>query len=68
VTIFQLNFFAQNEDILISVRIYTIKVLTSNSVGTVIPDRLTFLWFVDTCKLGHLARCPQEALRKTVKY
>ncbi len=30
-------------------------------------DRLTFLWFVGTCNLGHPATSPQEALRNTVK-
>jgi hypothetical protein len=29
-------------------------------------DRLTFLWFVGTCNLGHLATGPQEALWNTV--
>jgi hypothetical protein len=30
-------------------------------------DRLTFLWFVCTCNLGHPATGPQEALWNTVK-
>ncbi len=30
-------------------------------------DRLTFLWIVGTCNLGHTATGPQEALWNTVK-
>jgi hypothetical protein len=72
VSLFQLNFFAQNY-ILISVRsTYTIEVLTLKKIDInvtcriVKSDRLTFSWFVGTCNLGHLATGPQEALWNTV--
>ncbi len=52
----------------------TIKVLTLKKDqykykhGIVMSDLLTFLFFVDTCNIGHLTRSPQEALWNTVNF
>ncbi len=71
-SLFQLNFVCTKRRYFNFCEKYTIEVPTLKKIDInvkrriVISDRLTFLWFVGTCSLSHLATGPQEALWNTV--